>query len=101
MPRLLAALLLALGLSACGVNDIPTLQEHAKAAWSEVENQYQRRADLIPNLVETVKGYAQHEQDTLEGVTARPGRRRPGQPRPGPDAAPGPGARTTSASRAS
>ncbi|PWK76261.1 LemA protein [Aminobacter sp. AP02] len=55
-------------LSACGYNTIPTQEEQAKAAWSEVLNQYQRRADLIPNLVETVKGYASHEQDTLEGV---------------------------------
>ena len=50
-------------LSACGINTIPTLDEKAKAAWSEVQNQYQRRADLIPNLVETVKGYAAHEKD--------------------------------------
>ena len=55
-------------LSACGYNTIPTLEEHAKAAWSEVLNQYQRRADLIPNLVETVKGYAAHEKAVLEGV---------------------------------
>ena len=55
-------------LSACGYNTIPTAEEHAKAAWSEVLNQYQRRADLIPNLVETVKGYAAHEKDVLEGV---------------------------------
>ena len=55
-------------LSACGYNTIPTLEEQAKAAWSEVLNQYQRRADLIPNLVETVKGYASHEKDVLEGV---------------------------------
>lgn len=55
-------------LSACGYNTIPTAEENAKAAWSEVLNQYQRRADLIPNLVETVKGYASHEQETLEGV---------------------------------
>jgi len=55
-------------LSACGYNTIPTLEEHAKAAWSEVLNQYQRRADLIPNLVETVKGYASHEREVLEGV---------------------------------
>ena len=48
----------ALALSACGVNNIPTYEEQAKAAWSQVLNQYQRRADLIPNLVETVKGYA-------------------------------------------
>jgi LemA protein len=57
-------------LSACGYNAIPTAEERAKAAWSEVLNQYQRRADLIPNLVETVKGYAAHEKDTLEAVVA-------------------------------
>ena len=61
-------LLLAPLLSACGYNTIPTAEENAKAAWSEVLNQYQRRADLIPNLVETVKGYASHDQDTLQGV---------------------------------
>jgi LemA protein len=55
-------------LSACGFNTIPTAEEQAKAAWSQVLNQYQRRADLIPNLVETVKGYAAHEKDVLEGV---------------------------------
>ncbi|MEZ5784029.1 MAG: LemA family protein [Rhizobiaceae bacterium] len=55
-------------LSACGYNTIPTAEENAKAAWSEVLNQYQRRADLIPNLVETVKGYAAHEKDVLESV---------------------------------
>ncbi|MBS3647915.1 LemA family protein [Pseudaminobacter sp. 19-2017] len=55
-------------LSACGYNTIPTAEEKAKAAWSEVLNQYQRRADLIPNLVETVKGYATHERETLEAV---------------------------------
>ncbi|WP_095149148.1 LemA family protein [Pseudomonas sp. Irchel s3a18] len=55
-------------LSGCGINTIPTLDEQAKAAWSQVQNQYQRRADLIPNLVETVKGYARHEQDTLTAV---------------------------------
>ena len=62
-----AAILLA-SLSACGINNVPTLDEKVKAAWSEVLNQYQRRADLIPNLVETVKGYASHEQETLEAV---------------------------------
>nr|WP_246431321.1 LemA family protein [Paenochrobactrum gallinarii] len=55
-------------LSACGFNTIPTNEEKAKAAWSEVLNQYQRRTDLIPNLVETVKGYAAHEQETLTAV---------------------------------
>lgn len=55
-------------LSACGFNTIPTNEEKAKAAWSEVLNQYQRRADLIPNLVETVKGYASHEREVLEAV---------------------------------
>ncbi len=65
-----AMLLVAAGLSGCGaVNQVPTLQEQAKSAWSEVQNQYQRRADLIPNLVETVKGYAQQEKDVLIGVT--------------------------------
>ncbi len=63
----LAAFLVA-SLSACGINNVPTLDEKVKAAWSEVLNQYQRRADLIPNLVETVKGYASHEQETLEAV---------------------------------
>ena len=70
--RPLAALIViasAMLLSACGINTIPTYEEQAKAAWSEVLNQYQRRADLIPNLVETVKGYAAHEREVLEGVT--------------------------------
>ncbi len=62
--------LVAIGLSGCGaINRVPTLQEQAKSSWSEVQNQYQRRADLIPNLVETVKGYAQQEKDVLIGVT--------------------------------
>jgi LemA protein len=54
--------------SGCGVNKIPTLDEQVKAAWSQVLNQYQRRADLIPNLVETVKGYAHQEQQVLTQV---------------------------------
>lgn len=58
----------AASLTACGVNTVPTLEEQAKAAWSEVQNQYQRRADLIPNLVETVKGYAKQEQEVLTRV---------------------------------
>ncbi len=60
---------LALGLSGCGVNTIPTKEEAVKAKWGDVENQYQRRADLIPNLVATVKGFAAQEKDVLEGVT--------------------------------
>ena len=60
---------LSLFLAGCGVNTIPTEQEQAKAAWAEVQNQYQRRADLIPNLVNTVKGYAQQEQKVLIDVT--------------------------------
>lgn len=65
----LTLLFLAPVLSACGVNNVPTLEESAKAAWGEVQNQYQRRADLIPNLVETVKGYAAQERDVLTAVT--------------------------------
>ena len=65
----LAAMLLALLLSGCGVNNIPSYEEQAKAKWSEVQNQYQRRADLIPNLVETVRGYARQEREVLEAVT--------------------------------
>lgn len=61
--------LAALSLGACGVNSIPTKEEGAKAAWGEVQNQYQRRADLIPNLVNTVKGYATHEREVLTEVT--------------------------------
>ena len=67
-PAFLFLLLVLPLLSACGYNTIPTAEENAKAAWSEVLNQYQRRADLIPNLVETVKGYAAHEKAVLEGV---------------------------------
>jgi len=63
-----AAAILCVCLSGCGYNDLQGLDEDAKAAWSEVVNQYQRRADLIPNLVATVKGYAAHEKDTLESV---------------------------------
>jgi LemA protein len=64
-----AGLLVAgLVLAGCGINTIPTLQEQAKAAWSQVLNQYQRRADLIPNLVETVKGYAAQESKVLTDV---------------------------------
>ncbi|WP_417517241.1 LemA family protein [Minwuia sp.] len=59
---------LGLFLSGCGVNEIPRLDESVKAAWAQVENQYQRRADLVPNLVETVKGFAAQERDVLVGV---------------------------------
>ncbi|MBU6492770.1 MAG: LemA family protein [Burkholderiales bacterium] len=61
--------LLASLLSACGYNQIQVQDEAVKAAWSEVVNQYQRRADLVPNLVNTVKGYTKHEQSTLVAVT--------------------------------
>jgi LemA protein len=64
----LLAVLLGLLLSGCGINNIPTFEEQAKARWSDVQNQYQRRADLIPNLVETVKGYAAQERDVLTQV---------------------------------
>jgi LemA protein len=67
--RWIAATLAALLLSGCGYNEIQSKDEQVKAAWSEVLNQYQRRADLIPNLVATVQGYAQQEKDVLIGVT--------------------------------
>ena len=69
MSHALCVLLASVVLAGCGINTIPTLQERAKAGWSEVLNQYQRRADLIPNLVETVKGYARQEQNVLTQVT--------------------------------
>ena len=62
------AMMLAIGLSGCGYNTFQSSDEQIKASWSEVLNQYQRRADLVPNLVSTVKGYAQYEQDTLLAV---------------------------------
>jgi LemA protein len=65
----LFVVLAGLLLTGCGVNNIPTYDESAKARWSDVENQYQRRADLIPNLVETVKGYATQEREVLTQVT--------------------------------
>ena len=68
--RKLAVLGLTLGLLVgCGVNNIPTFDEQVMATWAQVENQYQRRADLVPNLVSTVKGYAAHETETLQAVT--------------------------------
>lgn len=67
--RTLVLLLLVIGLSGCGYNRIQQQDEAVKAQWSEVLNQYQRRADLVPNLVNTVKGYAQHEQKVFVDVT--------------------------------
>jgi len=64
-----AFLAAAIGLSGCGINAIPAQDEQVKAAWSQVLNEYKRRSDLIPNLVETVKGYAKQEQTVLIGVT--------------------------------
>jgi LemA protein len=69
MWRLLVAIVLVPQLAACGYNTFQTQDEQIKAAWAEVVNQYQRRADLIPNLVETVRGFAQQERDVLIGVT--------------------------------
>src|SRR6476659_10757929 len=63
------AAVLALALGGCGYNELQRQDEGIKAAWSEVVNQYQRRADLVPNLVNTVKGYAQQEQTVLTEVT--------------------------------
>ena len=72
MSRLMTALLAPVAivsLSACGINSIPTAEEDAKAKWANVQNQYQRRADLIPNLVESVKGAAAQERNVLREVT--------------------------------
>lgn len=69
MRRYWLLIALLLPLSGCGINNIPTFDEQVKAAWGQVENQYQRRADLVPNLVETVKGYAAQEKETLIAVT--------------------------------
>ncbi|MEO9168313.1 MAG: LemA family protein [Aestuariivirga sp.] len=60
---------MAMTLAGCGINNIPTYDQAMKGKWGEVENQYQRRADLVPNLVETVKGYAAQEKDVLTAVT--------------------------------
>ena len=64
----LLPVVLVFGLSGCGYNQFQTLDEESKASWSEVLNQYQRRADLVPNLVETVKGYAEHEKQIFTEV---------------------------------
>ena len=69
IKRLALVLSLAVMLSGCGINNIPTYDEQVKSAWSQVQNQYQRRADLVPNLVATVKGYARQERGTLTAVT--------------------------------
>ncbi|MBN9430105.1 MAG: LemA family protein [Burkholderiales bacterium] len=66
---ILSALIVAATLSGCGYNQIQTFDEGTKSAWSEVLNQYQRRADLIPNLVNTVKGFADQEREVLTAVT--------------------------------
>ncbi|WP_421997145.1 LemA family protein [Reyranella sp.] len=71
LPRVRAAAFAVLALfvlSSCGYNNIPTLEEQAKAKWADVQNNYQRRADLIPNLVATVQGYAKQEKDVLTAV---------------------------------
>lgn len=67
--RTLSLATLVLWLTACGINNIPTYDEEVKANWSQVLNQYQRRADLVPNLVNTVKGYATQEKEVLTAVT--------------------------------
>ena len=69
MGRTFAVILLATQLTGCGYNTFQTQDELIKASWAEVVNQYQRRADLIPNLVETVRGFARQEQEVLIGVT--------------------------------
>ena len=68
LAALAAVVTVAVSLAGCGVNNIPTYEQAAKAKWSEVLNQYKRRADLVPNLVETVKGFAAQEKDVLTAV---------------------------------
>ena len=69
LPKIFAILGLSLALAGCGVNNIPTKDQAVKAAWANVQAAYQRRADLIPNLVATVQGYANQEKSVLEAVT--------------------------------
>ena len=68
MAKLMALTLTTFLFSGCGVQSIPQSENDVEAKWAEVQNQYKRRADLIPNLVEVVKGYAAHEKETLESV---------------------------------
>lgn len=68
VTRILGLLFITLFISSCGMQSIPTAANQVEASWAEVQNQYKRRADLIPNLVEVVKGYAKHEQETLTKV---------------------------------
>ena len=68
LRTLIAIICLGFSVAACGYNTIPTLEEQAKARWGDVQNQYQRRADLIPNLVATVQGYAKQEKEVLTAV---------------------------------
>jgi LemA protein len=68
LRAILVAVTAGLLVAGCGYNTIPTLEEQAKASWAEVQNQYQRRADLIPNLVATVQGYAKQEKEVLTAV---------------------------------
>lgn len=69
MKKLILILWFSAMLTGCGINNIPTYDEQVKSAWSQVENQYQRRTDLVPNLVATVKGYAAQEKEVLTAVT--------------------------------
>jgi len=69
VSKVIAVAALTLSLAGCGINNIPTYDEAVNGAWSEVQNQYKRRADLVPNLVETVKGFAAQEKDIFIEVT--------------------------------
>ena len=69
LKRAIFAVLLVLGLAGCGLNSVPTAEEKVNAAWGNLQSEYQRRADLVPNLVATVKGYAQQEKSVLVEVT--------------------------------